>query len=131
MEKRTIIIVLVILSAFLLLMVSSNDKQESKNIETSDTGTAKIGKYFGEPYRMTSSFMPIITLENNDKFRFELGISKSVEGTYRIDNNKMILTSSDGDENYTLDIYNNTLVTEQEIRNYVKIGTRFKLAERE
>lgn len=131
MKKRTLIIVLVILSAFLLLMVCSNDKQDSKSVENTDTGTVKIGKYFGVPYRITSSFMPIITLENDDKFRFELGINNSVEGTYRIDNNKLILTSSDGDDNYTLDIFNNVLIIEQEIHNYVKKGTHFKLAERE
>lgn len=112
-------------------MVCNNGKQDSKNVENTDTGTVKIGIYFGVPYRITSSFMPIITLENNDKFRFELGINNSVEGTYRTDNNKLILTSSDGDEIYTLEINNSILVIEQEIRNYVKKGTRFKLAEKE
>ncbi|MDD3706043.1 MAG: hypothetical protein PHC45_08285 [Clostridiaceae bacterium] len=131
MKKRILIIVLVILSVFLLLMVCNNGKQDSKNVENTDTGTVKIGIYFGVPYRITSSFMPIITLENNDKFRFELGINNSVEGTYRTDNNKLILTSSDGDEIYTLEINNSILVIEQEIRNYVKKGTRFKLAEKE
>ncbi|TAH63905.1 MAG: hypothetical protein EWM47_13330 [Anaerolineaceae bacterium] len=131
MKKRILIIVLVILSVFLLLMVCNNGKQDSKNVENTDTGTVKIGIYFGVPYRITSSFMPIITLENNDKFRFDLGINNSVEGTYRIDNNKLILTSSGGDENYTLEINNNILVIEQEICNYVKKGTRFKLAEKE
>lgn len=131
MKKRTLIIVLVILSAFLLLIVCNNDKQNSKSVETTDTGKIKIGKYFGVPYSMTSSFMPIIILENSDKFKFELGISKSVEGTYRIDNNKLTLTSSSGDENYTLGIFDDVLVIEQEICNYVKKGTRFKLAEKE
>jgi len=131
MRKRALIITLVILSAFLLLMIYSNDKQDSKNVKTIDTGTVKMGKYFGVPYNITSSFMPRITLENGDKFKLELGISKSVKGTYRIDNNKLVFTSSDGDENYTLEINDDILVIEQEIRNYVKKGTRFKLAERE
>jgi hypothetical protein len=131
MRRRTLIIALVILSAFLLLMVCSNDKQDSKNVKTKDTDTVKMGEYFGAPYNITSSFMPIITIENGDKFKLELGINKSVKGTYRIDNSKLILTSSGGDENYTLEINNNILVIEQEIRNYVKKGTRFKLAERE
>lgn len=131
MKKRTLIIVLVILSAFLLLTVCDNEKQNSKNVENTDTGTVKTGKYFGVPYNMTSSFMPIITLEDSDKFKFELGISKSVEGTYKIDNNKLILTSSGGDENYTLNIFSNILVIEQEIRNYVKKDTHFKLVEKE
>lgn len=131
MRRRTLIIALVILSAFLLLMVCSNDKQDSKNVKTKDTDTVKMGEYFGAPYNITSSFTPIITIENGDKFKLELGINKSVKGTYRIDNSKLILTSSGGDENYTLEINNNILVIEQEIRNYVKKGTRFKLAERE
>jgi len=127
MKRQTLILV----SIFFLLVGCSNNKQSDKNFKNTNIGTVKIGKYFGVPYKLTSSFMPMLTIENSEEFKLELGISKSIEGTYRIGNNKLILTSSDGDENYTLDISNNILVIEQEIPNYVKKSTNFKFSEEE
>ncbi len=130
MKKQSLILVSVILSVFILLVACSNDKQNNESIETTDRGVVKIGKYFGVPYKLTSSFMPILTLEDSGEFQFELGISKSVEGRYKVDNNKLVLTSFNGEENYTMDISDSILVIEQEIPNYVKKGTNFKLAEK-
>lgn len=127
MKKQTLVLITVILSVFIFLTGCSNDEQSSKNVEAVEIGTVKVGEYLGQPYRITSSFIPILTLENNGKFKFELGIGKSIEGTYKVENNKLILTSSDGDESYTLNISNNILVIEEELPNYVKKGTNFKL----
>lgn len=55
-----------------------------------------------------------------------LAIGETIVGTYRIESNKLILTS-DGNNNYTLNIANNMLVIEQELPGYVKKGTNFKL----
>ena len=129
MKKRILILILVILSVFLLLVGCSNSKQNNKSVENTDIDTIKIGKYIGEPYKLTSSFIPILTFENSNKFKFELGISKSIEGTYTTDNNKLVLTSTDGGESYMLGITKNTLIIEQEIPNYVKKNTKFKLLE--
>ena len=104
MKKQSLILVSVILSVFILLVACSNDKQNNESIETTDRGVVKIGKYFGVPYKLTSSFMPILTLEDSGEFQFELGISKSVEGRYKVDNNKLVLTSFNGEENYTMEI---------------------------
>jgi phage-related protein len=48
--------------------------------------------------------MPVLTIKNNNKFKFELGVSKLIEDTYRIDSNKLALTSSDEAESYILAI---------------------------
>jgi len=64
-----------------LLVGCSNSKQNNKNVETTDACTVKLEKYLGEPYKLTSSFMPILTLENGNKSKLELGICKSIEGT--------------------------------------------------
>ncbi len=130
MKKQILISFSIILSVFLLLVGCSNSKQNNKNAETTDISTVKIGKYFGEPYNVYSSFIPILTLENRNKFEFELGISKSIEGTYKIDKNKLILASSDGSGDYILDISNNRLVIKQGIPDYVKKGADFKLSEK-
>lgn len=126
MKKQTLLLITVILSVFFLAGCSYGE-QSSKKVETEDISTVKVGKYLGQPYRITSSFIPILTLENNDRFRLELGIGKSIEGTYKVENNKVVLTSSDGGENYTLNISDNILVIEQELPSYVKRGTNFKL----
>ncbi len=130
MKKQILISFSVILSVFLLLVGCSNSKQNNKNAEATDIITVKIGKYFGESYNVYSSFIPILTLENSNKFKFELGISKSIEGNYKIDKNKLILTSSDGSENYILDISNNRLVIKHEIPGYVKKSANFKFSEK-
>jgi uncharacterized lipoprotein NlpE involved in copper resistance len=131
MKKQILVSFSIILSVFLLLVGCSNNKQNNKNAGSTDLSTVKIGKYLGEPYNEYSSFMPILTLENSNKFKFDLQISKSIEGNYKIDRNKVILTSSDGSENYILDVSNNGLVIEQEIPNHVKKSTSFKLLENE
>jgi|GEM_PF-4895468 len=99
-------------------------------IEVTDIDTVKAGKYIGVPYKLTSSFMPILTIEDNGEFKLELGINKSIEGKYKTENNKLILTSFDGEEKYTLEISDNILIIEQEISSYVKKGTNFKFAEK-
>jgi len=94
-----------------------------KNINSKNIA---IGKYFGKPYSITSSFLPIITLKDNNEFKFELGIDLSIEGTYTVDNNKLVLTSSGGGgESYVFGIADHTLIIEQEIP-YVKENTKFK-----
>jgi hypothetical protein len=90
-----------------------------------------IGEYLGQPYEFYSSFIPTLTLDSSNKFKFELGISKYIEGTYLIDKKKLILTSSDCDESYIFSISNNILIIEQEIPKYLKKGTKFKISEKE
>jgi hypothetical protein len=131
MKKQILISVLVILSISFLLTGCSINKQNNKNIKTIDIGTVMVGEYFGKPYELYSSFIPTLTLDSSNKFKLELGINKSVEGTYLIDKNKLDLTSSDGDESYILSISNNILIIEQEIPKYVKKGTEFKIFEKE
>lgn len=128
MKKKILILVSVILLSYFLLGCS-NDKQSSEIIENTDIDSIEIGKYLGVVYKLTSSFIPVLSLENNNIFYFELGISKSIKGTYAIDNNKLILTSNDGNESYTFKINDHILTIEQEISNYVKENTNFKLIE--
>lgn len=117
-------IVIIILSVFVLLLGCSYNKQ-NKSIENIDVNTIMPGKYIGEPYNITSSFIPVLTLDNNNKFIFELGIKYTIEGTYTIDNNKLVLNTNGG-ESYTLEITEHSLKIEQEIPN-VKRNTKFKL----
>lgn len=128
MKNQKFISTLLILFVFLLLAGCSNNKQNNKDVETTDKDILKVGQYFGEPYTLTSSFIPVLTIENNNKFKFELGVGKSVEGTYRVDSKKLVLTSVDGDE-YSFSISNNALIIEQEIHSYVKKSTSFNISE--
>lgn len=73
--------------------------------------------------------MHILTLENGNKSKLELGISNSVEGTYTIDNNKLVLASYDGEKSYAFGISYSSLIIEQEIPNFVKKDTNFKPSE--
>lgn len=128
MKKQVIILISVLLLSY-FLVGCSNTKQNPENIKNADISTVEIGKYFGQAYKMTSSFIPILSLENSNTFILELGINKSIKGTYAIDNNKLELTSNDGNESYTFEIKKHTLIIEQEISNYVKKNTNFKLIE--
>lgn len=123
MKKKILVLVSTFLLAFLFIAGCSNKQDNNSQV--------KIGKYFGETFKLTSSFMPILTLEKNNKFEFELGVSKSIQGTYTINNNNLVLTSSKGDESYTLSISNNTLVIQEEIPNFVNKSTIFKFAGKE
>lgn len=134
MKKQIFVL---ILSAFLLLTGCSS-KQSDLSAQTTATTTTekttvmetiKTGKYFGEPYNGTSSFLPILTLEDGNKFKFEIGTSTTVEGTYKIDDNKLILNSADGSQSYVFRINNNMLTFEDEIPSCVKKNSLFKLME--
>ena len=134
MKKQIFVL---ILSAFLLLTGCSS-KQSNLSAQTTATTTTekttvmetiKTGKYFGEPYNVTSSFLPILTLEDGNKFKFEIGTSTTVEGTYKIDDNKLILNSADGSQSYVFRINNNMLTFEDEISSCVKKDSLFKLME--
>ncbi len=134
MKKQ--IFVLIILSAFLLLTGCSSKQSDLSGQTTATTTTEKTtvmetiktGKYFGEPYNVTSSFLPILTLEDGNKFKFEIGTSTTVEGTYKIADNKLILYSADGSQSYVFRI-NNMLTFEDEIPSCVKKNSLFKLME--
>ncbi len=137
MKKKILISVFIILYAF-LLMTGCSSKQSDKNTDTTtevsitkteETVTIKAGRYFGEPYSVTSSFLPILTLEDGNKFKFEIKTSTTIEGTYKIDNNKLVLTSSDQAETYKFSITDKTLIIEEEIPNWVKKNSGFRLAE--
>ncbi len=134
MKKQIFVL---ILSAFLLLTGCSS-KQSDLSAQTTATTTTekttvmetiKTGKYFGEPYNVTSSFLPILTLEDGNKFKFEIGTSTTVEGTYKIADNKLILNSADGSQSYVFRINNNMLTFEDEIPSCVKKDSLFKLME--
>lgn len=135
MKKQ--IFVLIILSAFLLLTGCSSKQSDLSGQTTATTTTEKTtvietiktGKYFGEPYNVTSSFLPILTLEDGNKFKFEIGTSTTVEGTYKIAGNKLILSSADGSQSYVFRINNNMLTFEDEIPSCVKKDSLFKLME--
>ena len=101
-------------------------KQNNKTSENLDIHLIKIGKYSGEPYKLSSSFMPILTLESSSKFKFELGIGKSIEGTYIAGIDKLVLVPSGETKSYIFRISKNTLIITEEIPNYVKSGTTFK-----
>lgn len=127
MKKQILIqIIIIILSAFVLLLGCSYSKQ-NKSIENIDVNTIMPGKYIGESYNITSSFIPVLSFDNNNKFIFELGINYTIEGRYTIDNNKLVLNTNGG-ESYTLEITEHSLKIEQEIPN-VKRNTKFKLLE--
>lgn len=135
MKKQ--ILILIILSAFLLLTGCSS-KQSVLSAQTTATTTAekttvmetiKIGKYFGEPYNVTSSFLPILILEEGNKFKFEIGTSTTVEGTYKMADNKLVLNSADSSQRYVFGINNNMLTFEDDIPNCVKKNSLFKLME--
>jgi len=99
----------------------------NKGDENISSKTIAIGKYFGKQYSITSSFLPILTLKDNNEFKFELGIGMSIEGTYTVDNNnKLVLTSSGGGESYVFGIAEHTLIIEHQIP-YVKENTKFAL----
>lgn len=68
MKKQIITLVALVLLAFLLLLGCSNNERNDKSNGTMDKETIKIGKYFGEPYKVTSSFNPILTLKNGNDF---------------------------------------------------------------
>ena len=128
MKKQVIILVSIILISY-FSVGCSNNKQNPEDIENADINSIETGKYYGQAYNMTSSFIPKLSLENSNTFNLELGINKSIKGTYTIDNNKLVLTSNDGNESYTFEIKKNTLIIEQGISNYVKKNTNFKLIE--
>ena len=128
MKKQISLIIFGILAVFLLLVGCANDRPINKGVENISSKTIAIGKYFGKPYSITSSFMPILTLEDNSQFKFELGIGKSIRGTYKVDNNKLVLTSFVGGESYLFGITEHTLIIEQQITGYVMENTEFALA---
>lgn len=131
MKKRRIILTSMILSLCFLLIQCGNDKLGSQSAESSDVKSIKVGEYFGKPYELTNSFIPTLYLEDNNTFEFDLAISKSIKGDYKIDNNKLVLNSYDGNESYTFQIIDNTLIIEQEILYYVKKNTKFALPEKQ
>lgn len=114
-------------------VISGLDQSQEINIKelmdkNISSKTIAIGKYFGKPYSITSSFLPILTLKDNNEFKFELGIGMSIEGTYTVDNNKLVLTSSRGAESYVFGIDEHTLIIEKAIP-YVKENTKFVLSQ--
>ena len=125
MKKQIVLLILGILAVFLLLVGCVNDRPIKKGVESTSIKTIEIGKYFGNAYSPTSSFMPSLTLEDNNEFKFELGIGNSIRGTYKVDNNKLVLTSSGGGESYVFGINEHTLIIEQEIPRDVKENTKF------
>jgi ABC-type Fe3+-hydroxamate transport system substrate-binding protein len=136
MKKNIFIFVLIITSLILLLSgCSSNQSTDSTKTtvtttaKTAVTVTVKPGRYFGLPYNLTSSFLPILTLEEGNKFKFEAGFNKTVEGSYKVDSTKLVLTSSDQAETYKFSIKDNLLIIDEEITDCVKKDTEFKLAE--
>lgn len=131
MKKRRIILTSMILSLCFLLIQCGNDKLGSQSAESLDVKSIKVGEYFGKPYELTNSFIPTLYLEDNNTFKFDLAISKSIKGDYKIDNNKLVLNSYDGNESYTFQIIDNTLIIEQEILYYVKKNTKFALPEKQ
>ena len=128
MKKQILVLIFGVLAVFLLLVGCVNDRPINKGDENISSKTIAIGKYFGKPYSLTSSFLPILTLKDNNEFKFELGIGMSIEGTYTVDNNKLVLTSSGGGKSYVFVIAEHTLIIEQEIP-YVKENTKFVLLE--
>ncbi|UWG98548.1 hypothetical protein LPY66_07025 [Dehalobacter sp. DCM] len=96
--------------------------RDNKDIEKTDI---KTGMYVGKPYDIASSFMPIITLENNNKFTFELGIGMAIEGSYTQDENKITFNAADG-ERYVFGVSEEKLIIEQEIPKRVRQNTVFK-----
>lgn len=126
-KKQILFLIFGILAVFLLLAGCVNDRPIKKSVDNTSIKTIAIGKYVGMAYSLTSSFMPILTLEDNNEFKFELGIGNSIRGTYKVDNNKLVLTSSGGGESYLFGITEHTLIIEQEIPSYVKENTKFVL----
>lgn len=95
--------------------------------KNTDGNIIMLGKYIGEPYNITSSFIPVMTFYGNKTFIFELGINNTIVGTYTTDNNKLVLNTNGG-ESYTFKITEHSLKNTQEIPN-VKVNTNFKLLE--
>ena len=126
MKKQIAVLILMLL---LSACLTGCDVQNTGSEESADTDYVKAGKYLGSPYTIYSSFMPILSIEDNNTFVLELGINKSIRGTYKIDNSKLELTSDDGNESYAFEIKEYGIVIEREIPGYVKENTVFKFVE--
>lgn len=129
MKKQGIIPILVILSFSFLLFGCNNNEHNSQDMKNLDVKSIKVGIYYGKPYKLYYAFTPNLSLEDNNTFKFDLSASKSIEGDYKIDNNKLVLNSNDGNESYTFEIIDQALIIEQEILDYVKKNTEFALPE--
>ncbi|KJR48056.1 hypothetical protein UF75_1529 [Desulfosporosinus sp. I2] len=69
--KKQLLLIFGILAVFLLLVGCVNDNPINKGNENISSKTIAIGKYFGKSYSITSSFLPILTLKDNNEFKFE------------------------------------------------------------
>ena len=127
MKKQIAVLILMLLLSACL--TGCSNKQIPGGKENANMGFIETGRYIGSLYTVYSSFMPVLSLEESCTFTLELGINKSIEGTYASEDNKLILTSDDGNESYTFEIKEYGLIIEQEIPGYVKENTNFKLME--
>ena len=96
-------------------------------IENMDANTIMPGKYFGESYNLTSSFIPVLTIDNKHEFILEWGIQATTRGTYTVDSNKLILNTIGG-ERYILEITEHSLKNTQDMPN-IRSNTNFRLSE--